>query len=146
MAKGQTVADQIAFLDRLEALLQTRRDQIVVEIKDLEPQILRLQADLRQAENELDRLNREVKLAKSLYESLSLKTEEARIASESEAGVSRLASEASIPNTPIGPRKLVNTVVGAGLGFVIGLALAVLLELLGRSRTASDEGNRGNGS
>jgi uncharacterized protein involved in exopolysaccharide biosynthesis len=138
VARGQTIAEQIAFLDQLESLLQTRAAEIAIQVEELEPNILSLQYELQQARNEQDRLNRDVNIARSLYESLSLKTEEARIASESLQGVSRLASRASIPDNPVGPRKLVNTATGAGLGLAAGLLLAVLLELLSKTRSTAE--------
>lgn len=138
VAKEQTVIEQIAFLDRLGSLLETRAAEIAIQVEELEPNILSLQYELQQARNEQDRLTRDLTISRSLYESLSLKTEEARIASESLTGVSRLASRASIPKNPVGPRKMINTAIGAGLGLAAGLLFAVLLELLNKTRSMAE--------
>lgn len=144
-AQGRTVAEQIAFLDDLQKLLSARLSEIEAQVADLQPQILEVQQKLQAATNEADRLTQEVKIAISLYDSLTRKTEEARIASESQSGAGRLASRAAVPAKPIGPRKLVNTVLGAGVGLAVGLALALLLELANRQRTADGDDGSSNG-
>ncbi len=143
--QGRTVAEQIAFLDSLQSLLQARLTEIEAQMAALQPQILKVQEDLQAATNENDRLAQQVKITGSLYESLARKTEEARIASESQTGVGRLASQAAVPTDPVKPRKLVNTALGAGVGLVIGLAVAVLLEMTGGRQTASGDSRSGDG-
>lgn len=127
---GRSVADQVAILENLRSLLEARGADISSRVTEIEPELLRLQGALQEAENEQARLSQELKLAESLYESLALKAEEARIAAESQVGVASLASQAAIPESPVGPRKLINTAMGAALGFAVGLALVVLLELV----------------
>lgn len=144
--QGRTVADQIAFLDGLQSLLQDRLTEIEAQVAALQPQILELQQKLQAATNENDRLTQQVKITTSLYESLARKTEEARIASESQTGVGRLASRAAVPTRPVSPRKLLNTALGAGLGLGVGLALALLLELTGGQRTKAGDGRSDDGS
>lgn len=141
--QGQTVAGQIAFLDDLQNLLSARLTEIETQVAALQPQILKVQQELQAATNEEDRLTQEVRIASSLYDSLARKTEEARIASESPGGAGRLASRAAVPAKPVGPRKLVNTVLGAGLGLAVGLAVALLLELADRRRTVAGDETRG---
>ena len=137
-----SVSEQIAYLNDLEGFLQSRSAEIDLRVADLQPEILRLQQELQAAKNEDERLSQEVKIAKSLRESLALKAEEARITSESKVGIAQLASKASVPQDPVAPRKLFNTAVGAALGLMVGLALAVLLELGAAYRqTAGDSGS-----
>jgi len=144
--QGRTVAGQIAFLDDLQNLLSARLTEIEAQMAALQPQILKVQQELQAATNEGDRLTQEVRIASSLYDSLARKTEEARIASESPGGAGRLASRAAVPSKPVGPRKLVNTVLGAGLGLAVGLAVALLLELTGGQRTKAGDGRSDDGS
>ena len=66
--------------------------------------------------------------------------DEARIAAQEETGMLQVGSFAAVPEKPAGPRRLVNTLVGAGLGFLIGLTVVILSEVVGRSReVAGDE-------
>ena len=130
IVEGRTVAEQAVFLQGLRGMLESYLVVIETKTAEIEPEVLGLQEAIQEATNEQDRLNQDLSLARSLEESLALKAEEARIALESQAGVARSASRAATPEKPIGPRKLVNTVLGAALGFVVGLALVVLLELV----------------
>lgn len=142
IAEERTVAEQIAYLNGLEEFLQSKSAEIDVQVAELQPEILRRQEDLQAAINEEDRLSQEVNIAKSLYESLALKAEEARIASESQVGIAQVASQAAIPSSPVAPRKLFNMAMGAALGLVLGLALVMLLEFVaGPQKTARDSGS-----
>jgi succinoglycan biosynthesis transport protein ExoP len=142
IAEEWSVAEQIAYLNSLEDFLQHRSEEIDVEVAERQPEILGLQQDLQAAKNEEDRLSQEIKIARSLSESLALKAEEARIASESQVGIAQVASKAAVPRNPVAPRKLFNMAIGAALGLMVGLALAVLLELVaGSQKTTGDSGS-----
>ncbi len=145
LEEGRTVGDQLASLGSLESWLEARAIELDTQIAGLQPAILRLQNSYQEATNEGERLVQQVDIATSLYESLALKAEESRIALESQTGVGRLASKAAVPTTPVGPRKLFNTVAGAGLGLLAGLALAVFREFSSRGRQPTDQGNPGDG-
>jgi succinoglycan biosynthesis transport protein ExoP len=140
LAEGRTVAAQIAFLQSLRSMLEAHLAVIDTKAAEIEPEILRLQEGIQEANNERDRLDQDLKLARSLQESLALKAEEARISLESQEGVARSASSAAVPENPIGPRKLVNTALGAALGLAVGLALVVLLELVRTPAPGESEG------
>lgn len=144
-AQARTVEEQIALLDSLQRLLQARLAEIDTQVSNIQPEMLRVQQELQQAENEQVQLSQQVGIASTLRESLSLKAEEARITSESQGGISRLASRASVPENPTGPRKLMNIAVGAVLGLVVGMALVVVLEVFRASRTGSKGHGQGDG-
>jgi uncharacterized protein involved in exopolysaccharide biosynthesis len=145
MAGEWSLAEQNAFLDNLAGLLQSRAADLDAQMQELQPQILGMQRDLQAALNEGERLIQEVEIAKSVYQSLALKAEEARIASESAAGVAQLASKAAVPEHSVSSGLLVNTAMGAALGLVVGLALAAFLELVGNSRTTAQGNGSGDG-
>jgi succinoglycan biosynthesis transport protein ExoP len=142
ITEESNMAEQIAYLNGLEEFLQSRSAEIDVQVAELQPEILRRQEELQAATNEEERLSQEVKIAKSLHESLALKAEEARITLESHAGIAQVASEAAVPSSPVAPRKLLNMAMGAALGLIVGLALVVLLEFMaGSQKTAGDGGS-----
>lgn len=142
IAEERTVAEQIAYLNGLEEFLQSRSAEIDAQVAELQPEILRRQQELQAATNEAERLSQEVKIAKSLHESLALKAEEARITLESQTGIAQVASKAAIPQSPVAPQKLFNVAMGAALGLMVGLALVVLLEFVaGSQKTVGDSGS-----
>jgi uncharacterized protein involved in exopolysaccharide biosynthesis len=145
MAAEWGVTEQNAFLENLSGLLQRRAAELDALVRELQPEILRMQRDLQAAQNEGERLTQEVEIAKLVYQSLALKAEEARIASESVAGVAQLASKAAVPLRSVSSGLLLNTAMGAALGFVVGVVLAVLLELVGSSRTTAQDDGVGDG-
>jgi len=141
IAEGWSVAEQIAYLNNLKEFLRSRAGEVDIRVAEIQPEILQLQQDLQAARNEEERLSQEVTIASSVHESLALKAEEARITSESQVGIAQLASKAAVPKNPVAPRKLLNVAMGAALGLIAGLALAVLLELLTVSHPST--GDRG---
>jgi succinoglycan biosynthesis transport protein ExoP len=146
IAEEWSVAEQIAYLNSLKEFLRSRAAEIDIRVAELQPEILRLQQDLQAATNEEERLSQEVTIASSVHESLALKAEEARITSESQAGIAQLASKAAVPKNPVAPRKLLNVAMGAALGLIAGLALAVLLELLRVSHQSTGDRGSDDGS
>ncbi len=54
--------------------------------------------------------------------------EEARIAAQDETGEVRLASQASVPTSPSGPRKKMNVAIAAFLGLFLGVFAAFFIE------------------
>lgn len=140
--RGRSAQEQLDQLDALLSLLQAWQMDVNARIAELEPAILGIQRDLQAALNEGEQFNQETRIATSLYESLALKSEEARIALESQVGVGRLASRAAVPTEPVSPRKLFSTALGGVLGLLAGLAGVVLLELL-RSYGRADASDLG---
>lgn len=123
-----SVAEQVAFLDRLSGSLQAQESSVAAQMKELEPQILTLQQQLQMASAEKDRLTRARDVSRQTAMTLAQKVEETRIAVQSNKGEVQLASHAAIPDLPIGSRKLVNTVLGGLAGLVIGVIAAFLVE------------------
>jgi succinoglycan biosynthesis transport protein ExoP len=125
---GRTVAEQIAFLEELATNLEAKSTAIDALLTELQPRILSLQEALQAVDTEQKRLNRDRTVAETTYITLANKVEEARIAAQDETGEVQLASRASVPTSPTGPRKLMNTAVAAFLGLFLGVFAAFFVE------------------
>jgi succinoglycan biosynthesis transport protein ExoP len=125
---GRTAEEQIAFLDDLGANLEAKSTVIDERLAELEPQILSLQQAVQEVNTESDRLVRDRDVAQQTYMALANKVQEARIAAQDETGEVQLASRASVPTEPAGPRKKVNVVIAGVLGLFFGGLGAFVLE------------------
>jgi uncharacterized protein involved in exopolysaccharide biosynthesis len=122
-----SAAEQQALLDNLLAVVTGTVRQINQELAELEPQVLLAQTELQQLEATRDRLSRDLAIAQETYTTLSRKLEEARLTTEGVGSEVQLASYAAVPEDAISPRKALNTVVAAALGFTVSaLALTLL--------------------
>jgi succinoglycan biosynthesis transport protein ExoP len=124
----KSIAEQIAFLDNLMVNVKAKSAEIDAQLNELAPEILRLQQALEEVETELDRLTRDRDVAKNTYLTLANKVEEARIAAQDETGEVQLASRASVPISPVGPRKLMNTAIAGFLGLFVGVFAAFFVQ------------------
>lgn len=124
----KTIAEQVAFLDDLMVNVKAKSADIDAQLNELAPEILRLQQALEEVDTELDRLTRDRDVAKNTYLTLANKVEEARIAAQDESGEVQLASRASVPTSPVAPRKLMNTAMAGFLGLFVGIFAAFFVE------------------
>jgi polysaccharide biosynthesis transport protein len=131
----KTQEEQVAFLDRLAVTLQAKSAEIDARLTELEPQILEAQQRLQEIDTESARLSRARNLTTETYLTLARKLEEARITAQEENGMLQVGSYAATPVRPIGPRRLMNTVVAGLLGVMVGVAVAFGIEFW-RSGTA----------
>ena len=125
---SKTVSEQIAFLDGLIANLEAKSGDIELLLEELAPETLRLQEAVQQTNTEYERLTRGRDIAKNTYMTLANKVEESRIAAQDETGEVRLASRAAVPRSPVGPRRLMNTVLAGALGLFLAIFLAFFVE------------------
>jgi uncharacterized protein involved in exopolysaccharide biosynthesis len=118
-------------------------EQNRVKIAGLEAKNLKLRADverlnghllaLNSGEDEMESVDRDYKIAQESYDDYAKRVEEGRISDELDlARVSNISvlSPASASLEPVYPRKLLLLGVAAGLGLVLGIALALLLEYM----------------
>jgi uncharacterized protein involved in exopolysaccharide biosynthesis len=142
IAGGQSISDRtvkelIVVLDDLVTTLRTKKEAIEEATDALSPEILALQGQCEEARAEERRLQRELELAEEVYQTLSRKAEEARIAAQSEMGDLRLASRAAVPEKPVLPKKRLNVAVAGALGLMIGVFGAFALEYFQSPREES---------
>ena len=123
----QSRQDQIDFLDDLIKTLNTRLLKIEDEILALEPQILALQEEEQNLTIENSRITRDYNIVKDTYTALARQVEEKRITSQDSSSGVKLASRASVPETSVAPRKLINTIIAGTMSFL--LAIFVILAL-----------------
>ena len=114
---------------------QARRDGLDRMIGEAEKQISRLPSQ----EVQLTRLIRNRSVLENIYIMLMEKLEEFRISEEMTTADVQVIDPAEIPETPIKPRKMMNTAVAGFLALFIGCSLAFLLEYMDTSiKTAQD--------
>lgn len=136
---NKTVEEQTNLLVDLIAALRDRVTEIEAQVETLTADILPLQEALQRAVTEKERLTRAQSVARSTFTTLANKVEEARIAAQDETGEVQLASRASVPANPAGPRKLMNTIVAGFLGLMAGIFGAFFIEYWQSSQKAPSE-------
>jgi chain length determinant protein EpsF len=95
--------------------------------------------ELNRARDELGPLLKELETAQRAYDAASQRFSQTRIEAQSEQSDVSVLNPAVTPTEPSGPRVLLNTLVAFLLGTVLGVGLALLLELLNRPvRSSAD--------
>jgi polysaccharide biosynthesis transport protein len=95
--------------------------------------------ELNRARDELGVLLKDLDSAQHAFDAASQRFSQTRIEAQSEQSDISLLNPAVAPTEPSGPRVLLNTLVGILAGTVLGVGLALLLELLNRPvRSPSD--------
>lgn len=95
--------------------------------------------ELNRARDELGPLLKDLDSAQRAFDAASNRFSQTRIEAQSEQSDIAVLNPATAPIQPSGPRVLLNTLIAFVLGTVLGLGLALLLELLNRPiRSAAD--------
>lgn len=134
-----TAAEQAQMLEGLIAAIRTRRQaQSATAREALIAELNRTQSDLEEAQANLKSLQADRDLAWNAYQLLSTKVAESNISAGSDNQIVRLISLAAIPSLANPSRSLLNVVIGAALGIIVGAGLAFLFDRLpmGRKRAA----------
>jgi len=145
LSSGRTAGELTASLDGLVTTLKARRQGIEAQLAALEPQILGLQQRLQRTLAEEERLTRTRDVAQETYVTVARKVEEVRIAAADTSGDVRLASQASVPQKPVSPRKLLNAAVAGVLGFMLGVCGAFAVEWWRGEGETGRQGDKGTG-
>jgi len=155
MTAGQSESVQLADVDTLIEVLETRRtetqeqidaltatlvaeepEEVTVEpdnllnvrITTLNAEILALQEELEAQQAQQRELQEARDLAWSTYQTLVRKQVEVDVASQTTGTEVRLAASAVPPENPVSPRKMVNTAVAGALGLMLGVFGAFVAE------------------
>ncbi|MBN1977161.1 MAG: polysaccharide biosynthesis tyrosine autokinase [Anaerolineae bacterium] len=136
---SRSLSEQIAFLDDLADVLETKAKEIASQAAALEPEILALQRQLQEIQLEQSRLERARSLAYETYMALARKLEEARITAQGNDGMLQVGSRAAVPVEPASPHRAVNTALACMVGGLLGVGAALLFEYLDdKVRTPED--------
>lgn len=126
-AATRTNAEGIRFLDELVKSIQTRQKEIDSQLAPLETEILSLQQQISEISTQYERLSQDLQLAEMVYSTLANKYAETRISLQISAFGAQIASEATVPQKPVGPRKRINILAGGMLGLVSGIVVALFV-------------------
>lgn len=116
-------------------VLRQREDELRRAVADQKSRVL----ELNRTRDELGVLLKDLDSAQHAFDAASQRFSQTRIESQSEQSDISLLNPAVAPTDPAGPRVLLNTLVSVLVGTILGVGLALLLELLNRPlRAASD--------
>jgi len=105
---GETITDQLSFLQVLHISLQS-------EIERLARELIDTQSKLTAYEQARERLQQEVTLARDTHQELSKKAQEASQANGKDASA-KIAAQARCQNEPSSPQIAINAFINAALG------------------------------
>ncbi|MFV1950775.1 MAG: polysaccharide biosynthesis tyrosine autokinase [Nitrospinota bacterium] len=94
---------------------------------------------LSEASQLLEKTKRGLKVNEDMYNLLLEKEQEARLTEASEVGNIRVIDSAIIPDRPIRPRKMVNTLMGGIVGLIFGVGFAFLSEYMDKSIKSKED-------
>ncbi|MBU2563193.1 MAG: hypothetical protein KJ568_01945 [Actinobacteria bacterium] len=112
----------------IQKTLQAEEKQLKENINDDWKRVDVLKQELAQEKLTQSRLEREYDTAKGVYDVLSQKAEEVKIAVATESGLVKIASLAYEPKYPIKPNKKLNILIAGVLGLFVGIFVAFFLE------------------
>jgi chain length determinant protein EpsF len=116
-------------------VLRARESELRQAVADQKAKVL----ELNRARDELGVLLKDLDSAQRAFDAASQRFSQTRIEAQSEQSDIALLNPAVPPTEPAGPRVLLNTLIGILAGTVLGVGLALLLELLNRPvRSPSD--------
>ena len=118
--------------------LQAQLANLQPKLTDAHPDVIRLKAQIAQmgsqlqslpgSELEFARLTRELEVNEKTYRALRERLEEARIAEAEKVADASIIERATVPKSPISPRKQLGLAIGLLLGTLLGCVLAFVIE------------------
>jgi uncharacterized protein involved in exopolysaccharide biosynthesis len=121
-------ATQLISTDVSISSLQAEENQLKENISNFNRQLESLGKELASEKLAQSRLEREYNTSKGVYDVLSQKAEEVKIAVATESGLVKIASLAYEPKGPIKPNKKLNILIAGVLGLFVGIFVAFFLE------------------
>ena len=112
----------------MQETLQAEEKQLKENVNEAWKRVNLLKQELAQEKLTQSRLEREYDTAKGVYDVLSQKNEEVKIAVATESGMVKIASLAYEPEYPIKPNKKLNILIAGVLGLFVGIFVAFFLE------------------
>ncbi len=140
----ESLRNQYAALKQTEAALELdirrlegRLQLAVAEVGEWEAKVAAAERELLNVQLEQDWLVRDVDALRRTYSVLSERAENARLAELQATGDVRFVSPAIAPRNPSGPNHLLNMVIAAMLGGMIGLGVVLIRHMLKEPTTSS---------
>ena len=121
-------AAQLIYADITISSLLAEESQLKENINNFNRQLESLRKELASEKLAQSRLEREYNTSKGVYDVLSQKNEEVKIAVATESGLIKIASLAYEPREPIKPNKKLNILIAGVLGLFVGIFVAFFLE------------------
>jgi len=122
------------------------------EVKVKQDQVNSIQARINQANTQLRgnslanvrlrELERDAETSRTLYEEFIARSKETREQDDLVQADAVVLSTASVPNEPASPRKVLNLIIGAVLGTILGGGLALIAEMFDSKISSSDDVER----
>jgi len=109
--------------------------QLKENIKNLNKEVSGLKKQLAEQELIQTRLTRNVDTARNTYEILSKKGEETKISSAIKATTIQISVPAIAPEFPIKPKKGLNVMIAAMIGFIVSIMIAFFMEYLEKNKS-----------
>lgn len=125
---SEEVSAQILYIEEFISSIQEEREVVIDEASKIEVDIYELQGQLATAQEERIRLEKERDLEREAFEALARKAQEEDLTSQDQGKVVRIASLATVPSEKVGPKKLLNTALGAVVGASLGIVIILLVE------------------
>ncbi|CAH0278128.1 Tyrosine-protein kinase ptk [Massilia sp. Bi118] len=116
-------------------VLRARESELRTAVAEQKAKVLQL----NRARDELGVLLKDLDSAQRAFDAASQRFSQTRIEAQSEQSDISLLNPAVPPTEPAGPRVLLNTLIGILAGTVLGVGLALLLELLNRPVRSPDD-------
>ncbi len=127
--ENQRIQSQITQIDQQIAQKDLERQQNVAQIATLEARI----NTIPNVKVALEGINQRYQSAKQTYDEILKKKNDAEtvvgVETNAQGETIRVQDPANLPQSPVAPRRLVLTLVGAGIGLFIGLLLAAFFEV-----------------
>ena len=114
-------------LDAIESM-ENEIEQLAMSIGEARDSIVNLKDELANQELIKARLDRKYKNENNIFDILTQKNEEIKIALSAESANLEVAKYAFIPQNPIKPNKKLNIAIGGVLGLFMGIFLAFFIE------------------
>jgi polysaccharide biosynthesis transport protein len=148
IASGENIVDPISQIQKymeesinLEIEIQTYRAQetTLQEVIDNYKRNLNTMPD---KELRLAQLLRNKEVSEKIFMTLSEKREEAKIAEAEKVGNIRIIDPATVPPSPIKPKKILNLLVAIILGTSIGIVMSLVLDFFDNSIKTAEEAEK----
>jgi len=134
-------AQQLSELDTLIANLEIRQEQVqrLIDEGTLQQEILQLEEQLERERARERELTSARDLAWDTYQMVVRKVAEVQMAGQAEGTLVRFAVPATEPQSPIRPRKKLNTLLGSVVGAMLAVGVVFSIEYLDQSITTAGD-------